>query len=490
MRFYLTNLMYTLARTRYRLGLLCLLTLPASAQTATSLTQAVHFLKLAGTLRAIDKSDESIKLVNRALPVLRAKSPYWSAVAYETLGLAYGDIHKIDEAVYNLEVARGRYGKLKFVASGWAVNEAVRNIAGKNLYAGVQLGTDGVRVAIFKTRYESDFYEKDVRSSFFIPNGKPVADLSSRVPMTRNALVAGIDSIRHYNIPNERIFVVLSSDMRTRYQQSPANQQTIYDQLTQLVPGTGIRVDTTLTPVREAELFTIGAVPRKSWSITSALNVGTSVTTAGYIDQPTPVAARQFHGATFDVGINTLVDRVNEQKLTGMVAFRREAEKEVQSIADSMLVPWLQKAPLGLRKRRTVAIGGEAVEALMACLYPEKAGVTAIPITTLDVNRFRQLALTNYAQLVQPTLANITDPVLREKAAQQVQAVRETLNERQTVVAALWLDAVVKAYMVNYGVRQLVFIRNADIGWVTGKFLETINFEYESTIAKGEFYTR
>lgn len=481
MRFYLRNLHYNLTRTICLQGLLCVSALTASAQSATSLTQAVHFLKLAGTLRAIDKADESIRLVNRALPVLRVKSPYWSAVAYETLGLAYGDMHKVDEAVYNLEVARARYGRLNFVASGWAVNKAVRNIAGKNLYAGVQLGTDGVRVAIFKTRYESEFYEKDIRSSFFIPNGEPVADLSSRVPMTRNALVAGIDSIRHYNIPNERIFVVLSSDMRNRYEQSPANQQTVYNQLTQLVPGTGIRIDTTLTPEREAELFTIGAVPRKAWSTTSALNIGKTATTAGYVDQPTPISPRQFNGATFDIGINTLVDRVSEQKMTGMVAFRREAEKVVQSVADSLL---------GLRKRRAVAIGGEAVEALVACLYPEKAGLTAVPVTTLDVNRFRQLALGSYAQLTQPDLANIADPAVKEKAGQQLRAVWETLNERQTVVAALWLDAVVKAYTINYGVRQFVFIRNADIGWVTGKFLETINFEYESTIAKGEFYTR
>jgi hypothetical protein len=64
------------------------------------------------------------------------------------------------------------------------------------------------------------------------------------------------------------------------------------------------------------------------------------------------------------------------------------------------------------------------------------------------------------------------------------------MNERQIAAAALWLDAVMKAYTIGYGVRQFVFIRDANIGWVTGKFLETINHEYESTIAKGEFYTR
>ncbi|QJD81312.1 tetratricopeptide repeat protein [Spirosoma rhododendri] len=460
------------------------------AQPANNLTQAIHFLKLAGTLRAVDKSEESIPLIGRALPVLRAQSPYWSAVAYEVLGLAYDDIHKPDEAVHYLEIARSRYGRLKYVASGWAVNEVIRNIAGKNLYAGIQLGADGVRVAIFKTRYESDFYEKNIRSSFYIPNGEPVADLSARLPMTRNALETGLDSIRRYNIPNERIFVVLSSDLRERYNSSPAGRQLLDKQLAQLVPDNRVRIDTTLTAQREAELFTIGAVPRKSWATTSALNIGADATTAGYINQTNPMAPRQFYGTTFNMGINKLVEQVTEQKMTGMIAFRREAEKLVQSITDSTFVPWLRQAPPGLRTRRVVAVGGEAVNALVTCLYPEKAGATAVPITTLDASRFRQLALTNYAQLLRPDLSNIADPVLKAKAESQLRIIRETMNERQTVAAALWLDAVVKAYTVGYGVRQFVFIRDANIGWVTGKFLETINHEYESTIAKGEFYTR
>lgn len=489
---HVTNPMNQVTRIRFRPWLFLLLALPVSvlAQPARSLTQAVHFLKLAGTLRAVDKSEESIKLIGRALPVLRAQSPYWSAVAYEVLGLAYNDIHKPDDAVQCLEIARSRYGKLKYVASGWAVNEVVRDIAGKNLYAGIQLGVDGVRVAIIKTRYESDFYEKDIRSSFYIPNGEPVADASARLPMTRNALALGLDSIRRYNIPNERVFIVFSNGLRERYSSSPDGRLLLEKQLAQLIPDNSVRIDTTLTARREAELFTIGAVPRKSWATTSALNIGVDATTAGYIDQANPMAPRQFYGTTFSTGINTLVERVTEQKMTGMVAFRREADKLVQSIRDSTLVPWLRQAPPGLRTRRVVAVGGEAVNALVACLHPEKAGSTAVPITTSDVSRFRQLALTNYAQLLQPDLSTIADPALKAKVDQQLRTIRETMNERQMVAASLWLDAVVKAYTVEYGVRQFVFIRDANIGWVTGKFLEAINHEYESTIAKGEFYTR
>ncbi len=47
-----------------------------------------------------------------------------------------------------------------------------------------------------------------------------------------------------------------------------------------------------------------------------------------------------------------------------------------------------------------------------------------------------------------------------------------------------------KTYSTPSAPKRFVFIRNSDIGWVTGKFLETISGEYESTIAKGALYTR
>ncbi|GAB3642399.1 hypothetical protein GCM10027423_30350 [Spirosoma arcticum] len=293
----------------------------ALAQTATSLTQAIHYIRLAGTLRAVNKSEESINLLNRALPMVRKTSRYWTAVTNENLGLAYSDVNQPDNAVYYLELARARYGKLKYVASGWAVNEVVRDITGKNLYVGIQIGTSGVRVAIFKTRYESDFYEKDVRSNFYIPNGEPVADASRSLRFSQNAPVVGLDSIRHYNIANERIFVVFSSDIQDNFVRSAAGKQSLYNQLMQTLPTDNLRIDTTLSASREAELFTIGAIPRKVWTSTSSLNLGANGTTGGYIEQLTPKIPRTFHELTLPVDTNLLVSRIDNQPSMIMNAY-------------------------------------------------------------------------------------------------------------------------------------------------------------------------
>jgi len=62
---------------------------PLFLKTQKTTQQAVQYIKLASTLRELDKLTEAIDLLERALPAVRIKDVYWGAVAYEQLGLTY-----------------------------------------------------------------------------------------------------------------------------------------------------------------------------------------------------------------------------------------------------------------------------------------------------------------------------------------------------------------------------------------------------------------
>ena len=469
---------------------------PALAQNARSSLQAVHFIKLANTLREVDKSQESISLLLRAMPAVESKNAYWEAVTNELLGLSYNDIKDTTNALRYLTRARTQYTQLKYVASGWGVNEVIRNITGKNVYAGVQIGTAGIEVAIFKTKYESDFYEKDIKSTFAIQSAPILyADASNAPGIGQNALRIALDSIRRYDIPNERIFIVFSSDIDEGLTASPQRRQALYRQLSQVLPAATLRIDTTLTPTREAELFTIGAIPRKVWPTTSALNIGSVSTIGGYFDRDASRrnfthANKAFHEINVPIGINTLVSRIEGRRSLGMDAFRREAQRVVKAVADSVLTPYRTGRDDGLQQRRTVGVGGDIALALVTYLHPDKAPITAVAISAEDVDRFKRAALTDYKALTQPDLRSIANPSARNQAERDVVAVQARLSEKQLIAGALWLSELMNAYNTPDSPKRFVFVRNAGIGWVTGKFLETINNEYESTIAKGAMYTR
>jgi tetratricopeptide (TPR) repeat protein len=458
----------------------------ALAQNAQSLSQAIRFIKLANTLREVNKADESIKLLQRALPAVRSKSLYWEAVTNEILGLSYNDLQDPTTALRYLERARGQYAKLKYVASAWGVNEVVRNISGKNLYAGIQIGPTDIKLAILKTKYETDFYEKDIQSTISIPNPTETffADASGSLRGGQDALRACLDTIQQYNIPNERVFVVLSSEVRDELIRNPQKSKKLYDELARVLPNSTIKIDTTLSTGKQAELFTVGAIPRKVWSTTSALDIGTTSTLGGYFDPN-----KTFHNVDLRYGINTLVNRIESKRSLDLDAYKREAQRQIKLIADSTVNARISANSRGLQPRRTVGISGDIVWALVTYLYPEKAGITAVAITTDDAERFKRLALDDLKTLTRPNLTAIEDPAIRSQAEKNLSIVQNQLNEKQLIAGALWLESIMKAYTAT-SPKRFVFIRNADISWVTGKFLETINYEYESTIAKGALYTR
>lgn len=462
------------------------------AQKATSLHQAIRYIKLANTLREVDKPDASINLLQRALPATKTTSLYWEAVTNELLGLSYQDIKDTTTALRYLERAGAQYLKLKYVASAWGVNEIARNLSNKNLYAGIQIGLSSIKLAILKTKYETDFYEKDIKSIVDIANPSQTlfADASGGFRAEQDALRSCLDSIRRYNIPNERVFIVLSNDVREELARNPDSRRKVYDQLSRALPNSNLKIDTSLTANREAELFTTGAIPRKVWPTTSALDLGKNSTVGGYFEQGSTPASKTFHGVNLPIGTNSLVSQIEARRSLTMDAYKREAQRVIKSMADSIFSNRFTTTNTGLQQRSTVGVGGDIVWALVTYLHPERANFTAVPITVDDVDRFKRLALTDYKELTKPNLNAVIDPAARNKVEKDVTTLQSLLTEKQLIAGALWLDSIMKAYSPASSPKRFVFVRNADIGWVTGKFLETINYEYESTIAKGALYTR
>lgn len=461
------------------------------AQDARNVPQAVQYIKLAGTLRELDKLSEAIDLLERALPAVRTNDVYWGAVAYEQLGLAYKDQKNPEKAAYYLEVARSRYAKLNFVASAWAVNELIRDVSGKNFYAGIQISPSEVKLGIYKTRYETDFYEKEIKLKVDVPSSPLLTDASTSFRNRQDALKVCFDTIRKYNIPNERVFIAFSSEMN----QIPDSKKRLYDRLIDALPIGGLRIDTSITVNREAELFTTGAIPRKVWPTTSALAINDNYTVGGYFDsQPDPKstgsAQKTFYGLSIPVGTNGLVSQIESRKTLTMDAFRREAPRVIAAIADSTVRPRLSRQQAGLQGRQTVGVGGDIALAVVTYLYPDKADLTAVPLSVEDIQRFKKLVMSDYGAISQPDLQAVKDPVARERAGRDLANVQSMLTEKQLIAGTLWLEALMQAYTTTTGPKRFVFVRNADIGWVTGKFLETISGEYEQTIAKGDYYTR
>lgn len=271
--------------------------IPAAAQPARSTVEAIHFIKLANSFRALERSPQAINLLVRALPAVESNDVYWASVAYELLGLAHNEQENRLDAIRYLQQARSRYRKLRYEGSVWVVGELIREISGRNLYAGIQFGSSGAKLAIFQTRLVNGFYEKDIKR-IDIPN-----ETNRLSRAGKDALAACIDSLRRYNIPNERIFVVIGSEIGRSVVKMPDinNKQKLYNQLSDVLPKGAQDIDTTLTPCGKPNCLHSGPFRaryghrRQRWRLVVGERwVAISIITGNFTPSPFPLAPKHW----------------------------------------------------------------------------------------------------------------------------------------------------------------------------------------------------
>lgn len=455
------------------------------AQPARTLTEATRFIKLGNTLRMVDRPQQAVDLLLRAVPAVQSKDSYQEAIAYENLGFAYIDLENSQAAVRYFQKALLLYQKLNFAASEAAMRQLIAETSGKDLYAGIDVGSSGLKLAIFRTTFKDGFYAKDIKSKPNAPNVTLVSGTTQSFQAGKEVMKAYLDSIRRYNIPADRVYVAFSSGVNETLGKTPAKKKTLYELLSaQLISGipsqTVLSIDTTLTAAREAELFMIGSIPRKFWAISSCMDIGSGNTKGGYYD-----ANRRFHSVNFPFGTKTLTNLIDKDQALPIDAYKQQAERVVAALTDTLIQAEFNSASSGMLQRKTVAFGGGIAWAMTTYLHPEKATTTAVTLTKGDVDNFVRLAMTDYQTLTHPNLTNLTDPALRQKAEADISNVQSQFNEKQLIAGALLLQAIFRAYTKTSVPKKLVFIRDSDISWVTAKFLETLNQNYERAMAKG-----
>ena len=457
----------------------------AQGQDARNVLEAQHFIKLGNTLRMVDRPEQAIDLLVRALPAVQSKDAYMEAIAYENLGFAYSDQGNSKAALDYFYKAHKLYQQLNFVASEAAMRQLISEISGKDLYAGIDVGASGVKLAIFRTKYENGFYSKDIKVKPLAPNVTLISGTEKSFQDGQEVMKAYLDSIRHYKVAADHIYVAFSSGINETLGKTPDKRKKLYELFSSLIatsiPGSdSLSIDSTLTAAREAELFLIGSVPRKLWLSTACVDIGSGNTKGGYYDN-----GRRFHSVSFSFGTKTLANLIDNNRSLSMEAYKEEAQRVVDMIADTAINAEFTTANPGLLQRKTVALGGGIAWAMTVYLHPEKAGVTAVPLTVEEAEKFARLAMTNYQNLTHPDLSDLTDPEVRKKAEMDLNNARSQFNEKQLIAGALLLESVFRSYASTSIPKRFIFIRDSDISWVTGKFLEALNKKYEQAIAKG-----
>ena len=97
------------------------------------------------------------------------------------------------------------------------------------------------------------------------------------------------------------------------------------------------------------------------------------------------------------------------------------------------------------------------------------------------------MATTNYEELINPDLAKISDPSVRQIAESDVKTITTKIYNQQDIVAgAALLETVVKEFARDGVQKKFYFIKGADVSWISGYVFKMISDEYGAKKENGQ----
>lgn len=433
---------------------------------------AIRYVKLGNTLREAKQYAQAKDYLEKALGVLqKAGDRYWTAAAYENLGLIDRDLSETASATRNLTKALDLYRATRASASAKVVQQMLGGVANpkadQEIYGGIDIGARGVKMSVVALRFSPDgkstlvVLKSDTRNTLAI-NGKP-EDFAA----TADAVKAYLDSLMiGRKIPRERVFVVGSSGLRTELER-PENTGKL-DELTRTIqaklgaswPNPVPFIDAK----KEAELTIRGMLVESEWRTTATIDIGTGNTKGGYF-----LSDNSFEYTAF-LGTGSVLKYIQEEK-------RPVAESAQAIYSDAFrqtVASNIERRPEFQSRKRVYVVGG-IVYALVTYLHPRHVNNEQVQFTYKDAVHFQEMAIKDYNALTNPDLSGIDSDATFKKAQSEVRNVRERVfkNRDDLIAGATLLRGILEeCRRGGDDEKEFVFHRNGVIGWISGYIIE------------------
>jgi len=345
---------------------------------------------------------------------------------------------------------------------------AVPSSARAEVYGGIEIGAKGIRAIAVDVTKDGDPKILMVKNE----NTTLVADLAVTKQYAPKALEDTATIVGHlaetlrseFKLTDKRLHVMGSSGLFVGLDGDEKliekNKEALIDAIRK---KSGVTMDF-VTVVREAELTIVSVVPRAHSADAVLLDIGSGNTKGG--------GEKAGMLMTFSLAFGTVSfsDRVKQE--AGKASFVETAA----ALRETLLAPGLSKTLEGkseLAKRNHVYLAGGSVWALTTFMKPLDRR-PYVPLTPRDFEAFHKFLLDHPAELPNPELGAGGDED-RKAALNDLNKVRQTFSRDQLVGGVEILKALSKAFELEGKDKQIVFARNAYIGWILGYTVEKGN---------------
>jgi tetratricopeptide (TPR) repeat protein len=440
------------------------------------LNSALRFIKAGNTLREVKQYDQSEEYLNKALNIVRNKDKYWEAATYENLGFLYRDQENVLEASRNFVKAIEIYHTLKMSMSEKALTQLMLGLKdSEELFAGIDIGSKGVKLSIIGVSVSpKKGLTYSLKKSMSI-NTEPSALSAAAIKETALAVKDLIDTATVRNaVIADRLFVVMSSGLKQATDKAPGKEAELIAAIRDALKNPNQKVDV-VSFEDEAKYGALSMIVPELHLSSSIMDIGGGNVKGGYLLNRNKFEAVNFPYGTKAFG-KIVKTKYPDADLKGYIA---GVDAEIAPVREEMAIEMNRR--VGLKNRKNVYLLGGIAFVMNTLLHPERAAIIGRPVEVSleDVKKFRQMAVSNYEELIAPDFGKIADPIVKQIAEEDVKLITTKLYNNQDIIAgATILETVMKEYARDGVQKRFYFIKGGDVAWISGYVFKLISDDY------------
>ena len=361
-----------------------------------------------------------------------------------------------------------------------AQNFISNSIKKEDLYAGIDVGSKGVKLSIIQIGKNAS-----LTGSFVAVKDTAVnTDFISFTPATFSATVKGMTSLynvalNEYKIPAAKIFTVISSGIKGQ-----AVKENKMDNVKRLVDSFKIFINDSerkipiIDAMGEAKLSHIGIVPEARRYNTFLIDIGSGNTKGGYFKNGDTKELKLF---MLNWGTKTIANatekRLDEDKT--LTNYKKQLSRVLAGDPDREIVYAVNESG-AYNMNDNFAFSGGIAWAVATMLYPELSENSVVPLNFEDLNNFNEKLAGNYANMTPEILANnVADKTLNKaEIATEIRKVQKVFDQRALMAGTSLLLNIVRQFEGTQEKKHFFLVKNGQVGWISAYVSQNVNNMY------------
>jgi hypothetical protein len=345
-----------------------------------------------------------------------------------------------------------------------------------SVYAGIDVGSKGVKLSILEIGNNA---KKNGAFNVLKDTAINTDLISFNEPAFQNTLNGLYKlynvAIKGYNIPPERIFILLSSGVKVQ-----AEKAEKISWVNSLVDSFRLKTNEPARPIpmidvkEEARLSHLGIVPELRRFSTFLIDIGSGNTKGGYFP----------YGNTKDFKLFQLtwgtksVANATEKRLeddNSLINYNKQLQRVIAGEANSEIIYAINVSG-AYNMSDNIAFSGGIAWAAATLMYPELLDNSVIGVTYDEVLKFGERLFREYPSFSDSAIVkSIRDRSLDKVAiGKEVKRVHQVFDQRSLMSGTALLLKIMRQFEGIYTKKQFFLVKSGQVGWISAYVDQTI----------------